>query len=50
MEASHWNHLAQVLQREGVNVQPADLRELPHEVELSERLLARVGTSGHDIS
>jgi hypothetical protein len=50
MEDSHWDYLARLLQREGVEVQAVELRKLPHDVELSERLLARLGTSGDDIS
>jgi hypothetical protein len=43
MEASHWDSLARVLQREGVEVDAAELRGLPHDVELSDRVLARIG-------
>ena len=43
MEASHWESLARVLQREGVEVDAAELRGLPHDVELSDRVLARLG-------
>jgi hypothetical protein len=43
MEASHWDSLARVLQQEGVEVEAAELRALPHHVELSDRLLARIG-------
>lgn len=42
MEAGHWAWLARVLQREGVEVDAAELRELPHDVELSDRVLARI--------
>jgi hypothetical protein len=45
MDASHWDSLARVLRRQGVEVQAAELRELPHDVELSGRVLARIG--GH---
>jgi hypothetical protein len=43
MEAGHWAYLAGVLQERGVVVEPAELERLPHEVVLSERLLARIG-------
>jgi hypothetical protein len=43
MEASHWESLARVLQQEGVEVKAVELRRLPHEVELSDRVLARIG-------
>jgi hypothetical protein len=42
MAASHWAHLAEILQRDGVSAEPEDLRRLPHDVVLSERLLARL--------
>ena len=43
MEASHWDSLARVLQQERVEVEAAELRGLPHDVELSDRVLARIG-------
>ena len=49
MEASHWDSLARVLQQQGVAVQGAELRALPHDVELSDRVLARLGSRRHDI-
>jgi hypothetical protein len=42
MEAAHWVFLAEVLRQQGVIVAPAELRRLPHDVVLGERLLARV--------
>jgi hypothetical protein len=45
MENDHWNALAEVLRAEGVVVNAADLRQLPHEVEFSDRLRARLGQS-----
>jgi len=48
MEASHWDSLARVLQQKGVEVQAAVLRALPHEVRLSERVLARIGVPPED--
>lgn len=44
MEADHWTYLAGILQRQGVIVDALELRALPHEVVLSERLRARVGS------
>ena len=44
MEADHWTYLAGILQRQGVVVDALELRALPHEVVLSERLRARVGS------
>jgi hypothetical protein len=45
MEATHWSYLAGVLREQGVVVDSLDLRRLPHDVVLSERLLARIGRS-----
>ena len=45
MEASHWACLAAVLRRQGADVQWSALRELPHDVVLGERLLARLSAS-----
>lgn len=42
MESSHWDTLATVLQREGVDIEETALSELPHEVVLGEELLARL--------
>jgi hypothetical protein len=43
MEASHWDSLARVLQQRGIEVGAAELRALRHHVELSDRVLARIG-------
>ena len=45
MEASHWACLAAVLRRQGADVKGSALRELPHDVVLGERLLARLSAS-----
>ncbi|GEL20768.1 hypothetical protein [Pseudonocardia asaccharolytica] len=42
MEADHWAYLQQILQRQGVVVDAAQLRRLPHDVVLSQRMLARM--------
>ncbi len=42
MAASHWDSLARLLQREGIAVDAAELTALPHDVELSDRVLARI--------
>jgi hypothetical protein len=47
-EAAHWAHLTEILRQEGVSVDPAELRRLPHDVVLGERLLARVGRDPGD--
>jgi hypothetical protein len=43
MEADHWNALAEDLRAHGVVVDVDQLKRLPHDVVLSERLLARLG-------
>jgi hypothetical protein len=43
MEAVHWAYLAGVLREQGVAVDAVRLRRLPHDVVLSEPLLARLG-------
>jgi hypothetical protein len=42
-EAAHWAYLADVLGEQGVVVDASELKRLPHNVVLSERLLARIG-------
>jgi hypothetical protein len=44
MEILHWTSLQEIAQRQGVVVDAAELRRLPHDVVLSDQLLARVGT------
>jgi hypothetical protein len=41
MDADHWRFLAEVLRKQGVVVDARELKQLPHDVVLSERLLAR---------
>jgi hypothetical protein len=45
-EADHWSYLADVLRQQDVVVDALELRRLPHDVVLSERLLARIGRGG----
>jgi hypothetical protein len=42
-EQAHWAYLSDVLRQHGVVVDAVDLRRLPHEVVLSDRLLRRLG-------
>jgi hypothetical protein len=42
-EQGHWAYLSDVLRQHGVVVDALDLRQLPHDVVLSDRLLARLG-------
>jgi hypothetical protein len=44
-EEGHWAYLSDVLRQHGVAMDARDLRRLPHDVVLGERLLARVGRS-----
>jgi hypothetical protein len=48
MESDHWNALAEVLRAHGVGVDGSQLRQLPHEVALSQPLLARLGRRSGD--
>ena len=48
MEADHWAHLAEVLRQHGIVADALELKRLPHDVVLSERLLARVGPDPGD--
>jgi hypothetical protein len=48
-EQGHWAYLSDVLRQHGIVVDALDLRRLPHDVVLSERLLARVGRSATDV-
>ncbi|MGH3518694.1 MAG: hypothetical protein ACRDQ7_15005 [Haloechinothrix sp.] len=43
MEADHWAFLQQIAQRQGVVVDAAELRQLPHDVVFSQRVLSRIG-------
>jgi hypothetical protein len=43
MDTDHWNSLAEKLRATGVNADAGDLRRLPHDVVLSEALLALLG-------
>jgi hypothetical protein len=48
MEAGHWATLAGILHEHGVEVEVVALSELPHDVELSARLRARVCRASDD--
>ncbi len=43
MAADHWAQLTEVLRQQGLVADALELKRLPHDVVLSERLLARVG-------
>ena len=42
IEAGHWAHLSDVLRQQGITADADELKQLPHDVVLSERLLARL--------
>ena len=42
METDHWDQLTAVLRRHGIQADPEELRRLPHDVMLSERVLERL--------
>lgn len=42
MEAMHWAQLEQNARKQGVHIDVAELASLPHDIVLSERLLARI--------
>jgi hypothetical protein len=44
-EHGHWAYLSDVLRQHGIVVDPLDVKRLPHDVVLSEQLLARLGRS-----
>ena len=48
METDHWNALAGHLRAHGVGVGAGELKQLPHDVVLSESLLARLGRGSGD--
>jgi hypothetical protein len=50
MEEDYWAHLAGLLEQQGIPVDALELKRLPHRVELSEGLRARVGTFGETCS
>jgi hypothetical protein len=43
MDTGHWTTLAETLRAQGVDASADDLRRLPHDVVLSDRLQARLG-------
>jgi hypothetical protein len=42
---AHWRGLASILRSRGVEVESSDLSALPHDIEFSDRLRARLGES-----
>jgi hypothetical protein len=47
MVEAHWRYLACVLRDEGIRIDGAVLSSLPHDVELSDRLSARIAAARH---
>jgi hypothetical protein len=50
MDEGHWSFLCAALEAQGVDVDATDLRALPHEVELSARLLTRLDSPPDEIA
>lgn len=50
MAADHWAALQQVARQQGVVVDPAELRTLPHDVVLGREVLVRLGEQPDDTS
>ena len=48
MEADHWAYLARVLRQHRVVVDATELRQLPHDVVLGQRVIARIGRDRGD--
>ena len=48
MERDHWASVSEALRQQGVIVDARELKRLPHDVVLSERLLARLGRDAGD--
>ena len=48
MAADHWAQLSEVLRQHGVVAEAVELQRLPHDVVLSERMLARVNDDPGD--
>ena len=46
METDHWNALAEKLRAQGVTIDGSELMQAPHDVVLSDRLLACLGRTG----
>jgi hypothetical protein len=42
-DEAHWAYLSGTLEKQGIDMDATDLRALPHEVELSDRLLVCLG-------
>jgi len=47
-EAEHWDWLSRILRGHGIEVSGAELKALRHDVELSDRVLARIGYGRND--
>lgn len=45
MGAEYWTHLADLLREQGVLVDAGQLRRLPHDVELSDQVRARIAAA-----
>ncbi|RAX48852.1 hypothetical protein DQ353_13070 [Arthrobacter sp. AQ5-05] len=48
MATEYWEFLSEILEQQDLDIRPAELRELPHEVRLSHRLLKRLDAAFDD--
>jgi hypothetical protein len=49
MATEYWEFLSEILEQQDLDIGPAELRELPHEVRLSHRLLKRLDAALDDL-
>ncbi len=49
MATEYWEFLSEILEQQDLDIGPAELRELPHEVRLSHRLLKRLDAAFDDL-
>ncbi|MBV1780996.1 hypothetical protein KRR55_17935 [Paeniglutamicibacter sp. ABSL32-1] len=50
MATEYWESLSEILEQRDLDIGPAELRELPHEVRLSQRLLKRIDAAIQDLN
>ncbi|MFN8203739.1 MAG: hypothetical protein U0S48_14310 [Solirubrobacteraceae bacterium] len=48
MEAGYWDRMVRILRDNGIEVSRDELKALPHDVELSDRVMARIGRSSQE--
>jgi len=50
MESGHWDWMARILRDNEIDVSGDELKALPHDVELNDRVMARIGGSSQEAS